>query len=416
MKRSYIFIGVFLIFIIIITVIGSILVTGNLKINEDKDILLVQNNKEVYFKSFGYSIDNPNIIINPYGNSPLTALIMFETNNYSEVSIKVLSKDGNSDISYTFNKNKYHLIPIYGLYADYDNTVILSSEGKSKNISIKTSKLPEDFTYADNMVYDNFIFYNKNYPYAIDNNGEVRWYLNSNYYGNISLLDNSTIVIGSDRYNEKNNVISLYQMNLLGKIYNEYIVNNYYGYSTVYNDEIILVGDKVMSIDLQTGDIIKEYFKNDNYDYIDNVDDNIILRKGESFYRINDKNNKLEDTTYEYREKVISFYNSTGNYSIVPSVRYGKLDETRRDNKNISLINYDKNNNIKVLLNREIDRTIIKNNNKEDIYVILDKFLDKRVYKVTDTLYINDTGLNGKYTVYIKIKDKLYKTDYYIEV
>ena len=160
MKKSYIFIGIFLIFIIIITVVGSIIVTGNIKVSEDKDILLVQSNKEVYFKPYGYSIDNPNIVVNPYGNSPLTALVMFETDNYSEVSIKILSKDGNSDINYTFSKNKYHLIPIYGLYADYDNTVILSSEDKSKTINIKTSSLPENFTYVDNMTYDNFIFYN----------------------------------------------------------------------------------------------------------------------------------------------------------------------------------------------------------------------------------------------------------------
>ena len=110
MKKSYIFIGIFLIFIIIITVVGSIIVTGNIKVSEDKDILLVQSNKEVYFKPYGYSIDNPNIVVNPYGNSPLTALVMFETDNYSAVSIKILSKDGNSDINYTFSKNKYHLI------------------------------------------------------------------------------------------------------------------------------------------------------------------------------------------------------------------------------------------------------------------------------------------------------------------
>ena len=207
MKKSYIFIGIFLIFIIVITIIGSIIVTGNVKITEDKDILTIQSNKEVYFKPYGYSIDNPNIIVNPYGNSPLTAIAMFETSNYSEVSIKILSKDGNSDIFYTFAKNKYHLIPIYGLYADYDNTIILSSEGKEKIINIKTDKLPEDFTYVDNDTSGNFMFYNSNYPYAIDNNGEVRWYLNSNYYGNISLIDNSTIIIGSNRYNEEGKTI-----------------------------------------------------------------------------------------------------------------------------------------------------------------------------------------------------------------
>ena len=172
MKKSYIFIGIFLIFIIIITVIGSIIVTGNIKVSD---------NKEVYFEGYGYSIDNPNLVVNPYGNSPLTALVMFETDNYSEVSIKILSKDGNSDINYTFSKNKYHLIPIYGLYADYDNTVILSSEDKSKTINIKTSSLPENFTYVDNMTYDNFIFYNSNYPVwlqpALESEADIR-----NYY------------------------------------------------------------------------------------------------------------------------------------------------------------------------------------------------------------------------------------------
>ena len=253
MKKMYVFALIFLVFIVSISIIGSSIVSGDNPVSTYKDIFTIQSNKEVYFEGYGYSIDNPNLVVNPYGNSPLTALVMFETDNYSEVSIKILSKDGNSDINYTFSKNKYHLIPIYGLYANYDNTVILASEGKSKTINIKTSSLPEDFTYVDNMTYDNFIFYNSNYPYAIDSNGEVRWYLNSNYYGNISMTNESSIVIGSDRYNENGNVISLYQMNLLGKVYNEYIVNNYYGVNTVYGGIVSVLSNDVISIDLQTG-------------------------------------------------------------------------------------------------------------------------------------------------------------------
>jgi len=48
MKKSYILIILFVIFIVIITVVGSIIVTGNVKIDEKKDILVVQNNKEVF--------------------------------------------------------------------------------------------------------------------------------------------------------------------------------------------------------------------------------------------------------------------------------------------------------------------------------------------------------------------------------
>ncbi len=69
----------------------------------------------------------------------LLVLLCLKLSDYSEVSISV-----NGDINYTFSKNKHHIIPIYGLYADYDNTVILASEDKrNKTINIKTSSLPE---------------------------------------------------------------------------------------------------------------------------------------------------------------------------------------------------------------------------------------------------------------------------------
>ena len=40
-----------------------------------------QEKREKNFKTKGYTIKNPNIILDPYDNSPLTALILFETNN-----------------------------------------------------------------------------------------------------------------------------------------------------------------------------------------------------------------------------------------------------------------------------------------------------------------------------------------------
>lgn len=276
MKKSYILIIIFIFFVIGISVLGSIMVTGNQSVKVKRDILEIQKNKEVYFNGYGYRIDNPNIIINPYGNSPLTALVMFETSDYSEVEVSILSKDGNSDINYTFGKNKHHIIPVYGLYADYDNTVIIRSEGKENTLSIKTDPLPEDFNNTQGEA-DNFKFYNGNYPYAVDINNEVRWYLNSNYYGNITVLDNANIIIGSDKYTEDGNTISLYQMNLLGKVYNEYIMEKgYMGYNTIYDDSLLVLSDKVKKIDMQTGKLISDVIDNDDYDYLGSNDEDII--------------------------------------------------------------------------------------------------------------------------------------------
>lgn len=413
MKKSYVFIILFLIFIILITITGSFFVSGNKPISYEKDILAIQSNKEVYFDVYGYDINNPNVIINPYGNSPLTALVMFTSNDYSEVEITIKSKNDSSDISYSFDKDKYHFIPIYGLYADYDNVVIIRCEGIEKIINIKTDKLPDDFLYVDGMIYDDFLFYNNNYPYIIDSQAEVRWYLNSNYYGDITSLDNSSFIIGSDRYNEDGNVISFYKMNFLGKIYNEYVVNKYYGISTLYQNNVLVLSDNILHIDIQTGEIINNIGKNNGYDYLNVYEEDIVVRKDEFFYTLN--NEEIEEIEYNKELSRISFYNNTGNYKIVSSNRYGNLNESISDDKKIVLIGYDKLDKLENIgIIREVDRIEVINNNEDVIYLILDKFMDKRIYEVDDVKYINMYGLDGKYTIYVKIDNKLYKTDYYV--
>ena len=378
--------------------------------------MLVQKNKEVYFNVYGYSIDNPNVIVNPYGNSPLTALIMFETDDYSEVEIIIKSKDGNSDINYVFEKDKYHMIPIYGLYANYDNTVVIKSEGIENIINIKTDKLPDDFIYIEDNENDNFLFYNSNYPYAVDINGEVRWYLNSNYYGNITYIGSSSIIIGSDKYTENDRTISFYKMNLLGKIYNEYILEgDYYGYNVLYDDSILVLSDYILQIDLQTGDVIHNYGINDNYNFLDIYEGNIVVGRDDLFYKFVD--NDIEEIQYDTQNNKGSFYDNTSNYQVVLSNKFGELSETDVSDKKIKLFGYDNMDDINnISISQDSDRIKIVNNTENNIYVILDKFMDKRVYKVSNLKYINLYGLSGKYTIYLEIEGNLYRTDYFVEV
>ena len=411
MKKSYIFIDIFLIFILCITIILSSMVTGNVSIKKETDILDVQSNKEVYFTAYGYSIDNPNIIVNPYGNSPLTGVVLFETSDYSEVNICIMNKSGKCDIDYTFGKEKYHIIPIYGLYADYNNVILIRSEGRTNTINIKTDSLPDDF--GEILYNENYSFYNGNYPYASDNEGNVRWYFNENYYGNIT-LDSGYVFIGNDSYTEEGHSTGIYKMNLLGKIFSEYLLeDDYFGYSTYYEGKIYAISKDVVVIDSQTGDIVTKY-KNDNYDLLDVCDGNILFSKDSEWFGFSE--GKIVSVNHLLKDNKYSFYDDNYKYRVVHGVRYGNLRITDRYKKDISIIKYDKYEDSIIDIKMDVNRISVYNKNGNKIYLILDKLFDKRIYEIKDIKYINLNGLNGKYTIYYKIDGRVYKTDYFIEV
>ena len=90
------------ILILLVAILFLIFTTLNNKyINKDiikttKHLITIQEGYEKNLKTKGYTVDNPNVILDPYKISPLTALVLFETEN--EVSPKV-TITGKDDIS-----------------------------------------------------------------------------------------------------------------------------------------------------------------------------------------------------------------------------------------------------------------------------------------------------------------------------
>ncbi|GAA4887225.1 aryl-sulfate sulfotransferase [Ferrimonas pelagia] len=79
------------------------------------------------------------IEIDPYGNSPLTALIDLNGKVLSDVSVRVHGKpNGGVDISYPVGKKallQHDGVPIFGLYPDYRNTITVDFTLDGKKIS-----------------------------------------------------------------------------------------------------------------------------------------------------------------------------------------------------------------------------------------------------------------------------------------
>ncbi len=270
------------VFLVLFAALASIgiyeFIEANEPVETEGNILVYQDDLEKSFLAdTDYTIDEPKVILNPYGNSPLTALIIFETNDLTTPTITIKGKDGAEDITHTFIPNKVHILPVYGLYADYENEVVINVSEKEKTIKIKTEALPKDFIKDD--VTENSLkngqFYfttpeDKNYTVAYDNDGEVRWYLTGDYKWEVQRLNNGHLLISSDKlvnlpYYSK----GLMEIDLLGKIYYQYDIPNGYHHSVIEmpsgnflvasnNFKDGTVEDYIIEIDRNSGEIVKE--------------------------------------------------------------------------------------------------------------------------------------------------------------
>ena len=190
------------------------------------------------FTSEGYTIDNPKIIVNPYEISPLTALVIFETEEEVSPTVTVVGEDEHSTFTHTFDANTVHYLPIYGLYADTSNEVIISYGDVEKKVAIKTEALPDDFIMptrveAQKSKLDNELYFfspsSSGYTCAYDVNGDVRWYLTINALWDINRLDNGHLMVSTERLvNSPYYMSGLYEMDLLGKIYTEFSLEGGY--------------------------------------------------------------------------------------------------------------------------------------------------------------------------------------------
>ena len=275
-----------LISIIILTIPLFILVQNNLENSDEitakESLITYQSNLEEKFKIDGYTIDNPNIILDPYDASPLTALVLFETNDEVEPTITIVGKDELTTYTYKSKKSNKHYLPIYGLYADYENTIIIEYGDVRKEITIKTNPLPDNFILptsikADKEKLSNDLYFftpsSRGYTCAYDTNGDVRWYLTNYAIWNINKLKNGHMLVSTERLiNAPYYMTGLYEIDMFGKIYNEYSLEGGYHHdyyempngnllvaSDNFNSDEGTVEDYIVEIDRQNGNIVKKF-------------------------------------------------------------------------------------------------------------------------------------------------------------
>ena len=251
-------------------------------VKENESLISLQEGYNYDLNAKGYTIDNPKVVIDPYKASPLTAMVMFETKESTEVKVSIQGKDDKTGLSYTFPNSKEHYLAIYGLYAGYDNIVTIEYGDVKKNIIIETDSLPDDFVLPTSVngireeLDNDFYFFTpsaKGYSAAYDINGDVRWYLTNYALWDNTRLKNGRMLVSTERLMYSPYYMTgLYEIDMFGKIYKEYSLAGGYhhDYYELPNGNLLVasddfgnddgtVEDVIVEVDKTTGAIVKTF-------------------------------------------------------------------------------------------------------------------------------------------------------------
>lgn len=235
-----------------------------------------------------YTFDKPMVIVNPFGISPLTALVLFKTEKEYGVRVTVKGNTEATDVTGELDAKSRHRVPVIGLYPGKNNTVILElidKNGKSvekNSLSIQTDPLPKSMSDSVKVVKSDgqsaygmieVSGFGNPRPFAFDTEGNIRWYLNEEYasYGYFPLSNNRFIVMDKNvmiQTYEKPHAQQLYEMDYLGRVYQIYFVKNGAHHEIIEKTpggNLLVssnsinghVEDMIQEIDRKTGAIVK---------------------------------------------------------------------------------------------------------------------------------------------------------------
>lgn len=282
-RVDLIWIGILILIpVIILALCVTGVISGKKLLTDTASLIDMQEVAEMEFATGGHTIDDPLVIVDPYNASPLTAVVLFETENLVKPTVHVPGKDDKTSLDFTFKLADKHILPIYGLYPDSENTITIAFDDVVKEVKIYTKALPENLAKAEVKVADrdkldnDWYFYTPSsvgYTAAYDINGDVRWYLSNYALWDITRLQNGHMLISTERLmNTPYYMTGLYEIDMLGKIHAEYSLPGGYhhDYFEMENGNLLVASDNfdssnntvedyIVEFERLTGNILKKY-------------------------------------------------------------------------------------------------------------------------------------------------------------
>ncbi|AVK62825.1 aryl-sulfate sulfotransferase [Lactobacillus sp. CBA3606] len=202
-----------------------------------------------------YTVNNMYTKVNPYGTSPLSAVVIFQTTKAAKISYTVAGKSKATSITNTQSKySTHHQLQVLGLYANTNNQVKVKVTYKdgtstSKTIHLQTAKLPSSLTSIKInvkkankqkmvvgtgnskltfMVRTTISGKNqaKNFTFGLDADGAIRWYTTKPTSHIFKQLTNGHLLIWTKSKSSHSYFDELVEMDYTGKVYKTYKFNH----------------------------------------------------------------------------------------------------------------------------------------------------------------------------------------------
>lgn len=234
-------------------------------INQD----LIDEHETIYqeiredFENGDYTLEEPLVVQYPYDRAPLTALVLFETEEPMEITVSVEGQTEGTTITLTYiGVETQHEVPVLGLYSDLDNQVTItgvSEDGEKVEtlLTMTTDATPEDLLDFTLVASDpkrmgdglTFLTPSRSYPAGIDSNGDVRWYATVKIADHFKRLDNDLLLMATLE-SERENYDHLNEADMLGRVYQSIVIDmeNIVNSEPLHHDVIILPNDNYLAL------------------------------------------------------------------------------------------------------------------------------------------------------------------------
>lgn len=253
------------------------------RISQEKDWFL-----ELQLRSDKYTFNNMLAVTDPYGEAPLTALVLFTTMMDYRVRATVEGDTEDAGFVFEYPATKRHRVPLLGLYAGRSTQIVielLDENGEScdrRSFALETEPLPEEL---QDVVRVQKVSASPEFPYVFvsggrdvppfmfDREGNIRYYLakKPNRYGVFPLSQGRFLfmegTICTPSYGEPYSV-QMYDMDYLGRVGQTYLIRNGAHHAVCEKTQegsLIMAGssheghcgDMILEIDRQSGESVQ---------------------------------------------------------------------------------------------------------------------------------------------------------------